>query len=54
MVFPHLGWPETTIILVTILMIFGAGKLPQVAGAFGKGLRAFRREQPQPRPQHRE
>jgi len=45
MAFPHLGWPEIIIILVIILIIFGAGKLPQVGGAIGKGIRAFRKGQ---------
>jgi len=36
---------EIGIILVIILIIFGVGKLPQVGGAMGKGLRAFRRGQ---------
>jgi len=36
---------EIGLILVVILIIFGVGKLPQVGGAVGKGLRAFRRGQ---------
>ncbi len=36
---------EIGIILVIILIIFGVGKLPQVGGAIGKGLRAFRQGQ---------
>jgi sec-independent protein translocase protein TatA len=31
--------------LVIILIIFGVGKLPQVGGAIGKGLRSFRKAQ---------
>lgn len=41
----HLGPWEIGIILVIILIIFGVGKLPQVGGAIGKGLRAFRKAQ---------
>ena len=37
-----LGGPEMIIILVLVLVIFGAGKLPQVFGSFGKGIREFR------------
>jgi len=37
-----LGFPELLIILVIILVIFGAGKLPQVGDALGKGLNKFR------------
>ncbi|MDO3378000.1 twin-arginine translocase TatA/TatE family subunit [Geoalkalibacter halelectricus] len=37
-----LGTQELLIILVLVLVIFGAGKLPQVGGALGKGLRNFK------------
>jgi sec-independent protein translocase protein TatA len=37
-----LGATELIIILVLVLIIFGAGKLPQVAGSLGKGLRNFK------------
>ncbi|MDX8389452.1 MAG: twin-arginine translocase TatA/TatE family subunit [Mariprofundaceae bacterium] len=37
-----LGFPELLIILVIILVIFGAGKLPQVGEALGKGLNKFK------------
>jgi sec-independent protein translocase protein TatA len=40
---PGFGWPEALIILTVILIVFGVGKLPQVGGALGKGLREFRR-----------
>ena len=39
---PLHGW-EFLIVLVVILIVFGAGKLPQVGGALGKGIREFRR-----------
>jgi sec-independent protein translocase protein TatA len=43
---PHwLGTPELIVILVVILIIFGVGKLPQVGGAIGQGLREFRKAQ---------
>jgi sec-independent protein translocase protein TatA len=38
-----LGWPEVLLILVIILIVFGAGKLPQVASQLGKGIREFRK-----------
>lgn len=41
----RIGPWEIGLILVIILIIFGAGKLPQVGGAIGKGLRAFRKGQ---------
>ncbi len=37
-----LGTTELIIILVLVLIIFGAGKLPSVGGAMGKGLRNFK------------
>jgi len=41
--FQSFGWPEALIILTVVLIVFGVGKLPQVGGALGKGLREFRR-----------
>lgn len=38
-----LGTTELIIILVLVLVIFGAGKLPEIGGALGKGLRSFRK-----------
>ena len=37
--------PEIIIILVIILIVFGVGKLPQVGGALGKGIHAFKKGQ---------
>ena len=39
--------PEVWVILIIILIVFGAGKLPQVGGALGKGIREFRISQKQ-------
>ena len=33
---------EWIIILVIVLLVFGAGKLPQVLGQMGKGVKAFK------------
>ena len=41
----HMGPWEIGLILVIILIVFGVGKLPQVGGALGKGMRAFRKGQ---------
>ena len=41
----HIGPWEIGLILTIILIVFGVGKLPQVGGAMGKGLRAFRKGQ---------
>lgn len=40
-----IGAPELIIILVVILIVFGVGRLPEVGGAIGKGLREFRKAQ---------
>ena len=41
----RMGPWEIGLILSIILIVFGVGKLPQVGGAIGKGLRAFRKGQ---------
>ena len=40
---PRIGIPELILILVIVLIIFGAGRLPQIGGALGKGIREFRK-----------
>ncbi len=37
-----IGPTELMIILVIVLIIFGAGRLPQVFKSFGEGIKAFR------------
>ena len=39
-----LGFGEILIILVAILILFGAGKLPKVMGDLGKGIKNFKNE----------
>jgi len=39
-----LGWQELAIVLVIILIIFGAGKLPEVARSLGMGVKEFKQE----------
>ena len=39
-----LGWQELVIVLVIIMIIFGAGKLPQVAKSLGQGVKEFKAE----------
>ncbi len=45
MPFRSIGPVEIGLIVFIILIVFGAGKLPQVGGAIGRGLRAFRKGQ---------
>jgi sec-independent protein translocase protein TatA len=39
----RIGPWEIALILVIILIVFGVGKLPQVGGAIGKGIRSFQK-----------
>ena len=41
----RMGPWEIALIVLVILIVFGVGKLPQVGGAMGKGLRAFKKGQ---------
>ncbi len=41
----RVGPVELILLLVVVLIIFGAGKLPEIGGAMGKGIRAFKRGQ---------
>jgi len=37
-----IGMPELIIILVIILIIFGAGKLPEIGSGIGKAIKNFK------------
>jgi sec-independent protein translocase protein TatA len=37
------GLPEMIVILVIVLVVFGPGKLPEVAGSLGKSILNFKR-----------
>lgn len=66
--FGTLGFSELIIILAIILIIFGAGRLPQIGEGLGKALKGFKKEvhdvpsaglqgeaaQPTPQPHHQE
>ncbi len=38
-----IGIPELVILLVIILVIFGAGKLPEIGSGLGKAIRGFKK-----------
>jgi len=41
--FGTIGIPELLLILLIVLIIFGAGKLPQLGRGLGEGIRNFRK-----------
>ncbi|MDA8125540.1 MAG: twin-arginine translocase TatA/TatE family subunit [Deltaproteobacteria bacterium] len=43
-----IGMPELLIILVIILIIFGAGKLPEIGGAIGRSIKNFKKATHEP------
>ena len=47
---PSIGGPELLLILAVVLIVFGAGKLPDVLGQLGKGVRTFRDESTNDKP----
>lgn len=38
-----LGVPELIVILVIVVVIFGAGKLPELGAGLGKGIKNFKK-----------
>lgn len=44
------GPMELVIILIIVAMLFGVGRLPEIFGAVGKGIREFRQEAMPPTP----
>ncbi|MFW5487054.1 MAG: twin-arginine translocase TatA/TatE family subunit [Desulfovibrio sp.] len=43
-----IGMPELIIILVIILIIFGANKLPEIGGGLGRAIKNFRKATSEP------
>ena len=39
----NIGMSELLVILVIVLIIFGAGKLPEIGRGLGKGIRNFKK-----------
>ena len=39
----NLGFPELLIIMVVILLLFGAKRIPEIAGSMGKGIKEFKK-----------
>lgn len=43
MPFGNLGFGEILVILIIVLLLFGAKRIPEIAGSMGKGIREFKR-----------
>lgn len=39
----NLGFTEIMLIVVALLLLFGAKRLPEIGGSIGKGIREFKR-----------
>jgi sec-independent protein translocase protein TatA len=43
-----IGMSELLIILVIVLIVFGAGKLPEIGSALGRGIKNFKKSSSEP------
>lgn len=41
---PNLGWPEITLILVIVIVLFGWKRLPEISRSVGRSARIFKSE----------
>ncbi|MEP7347658.1 MAG: twin-arginine translocase TatA/TatE family subunit [Gemmatimonadaceae bacterium] len=41
--FGNLGFTEILMIVVVVLLLFGARRLPEIGASFGKGIREFKK-----------
>lgn len=41
---PHIGFSELVIIMVVVLLLFGAKRIPEIAGSMGKGIKEFKKQ----------
>ena len=44
------GWMELLLVLVIVLIVFGAGKLPQLGEGLGKAIKGFKKSVHEPEP----
>ena len=45
------GWMELLLVLVIVLIVFGAGKLPQLGEGLGKAIKGFKKSVHEPEPE---
>ncbi len=45
-----LGMPELIVILIIVVLIFGAGRISEIGGAIGKGIKGFKKSVNEPDP----
>ncbi len=43
LMFGTIGWPEIILLLLVVLLLFGAKRLPEIGRALGKGIREFKK-----------
>ena len=43
-----IGFPELLVVLLIVLVVFGAGKLPEIGSGLGKALRGFKKGMSEP------
>jgi sec-independent protein translocase protein TatA len=43
-----LGMPELIIIMIVVILIFGAGRISEIGGAIGKGIKNFKKSVNEP------
>jgi sec-independent protein translocase protein TatA len=48
--FGSFGWMELVLILIIVLIIFGAGKIPQLGEGLGKAIKGFKKSVHEPDP----
>jgi sec-independent protein translocase protein TatA len=41
--FGHFGWQEILLILLIIIVLFGASRIPSIMKAMGKGVKEFKK-----------
>ena len=41
--FGNLGMGELVVVLIIVLVLFGAKRIPEISGSFGKGIREFKK-----------